>query len=49
MEARRPVKIWEVFSEHTIIIQKFSDWADKEINNKHTLRSNAKGCGGKTH
>jgi hypothetical protein len=31
-------------------IQKFPDWADNEItnNNKHSLRSNAKGYGGKT-
>jgi hypothetical protein len=33
-------------------IQKFSDWADNEIyayNNKHSLRSNTKGQGSKTH
>jgi hypothetical protein len=33
-------------------IQKFSDWVDKEIyayNNKHSLRSNTKCYGGKTH
>jgi hypothetical protein len=33
-------------------IQKFPDWVDKEINsneNKHSLRSNTKGYGGKTH
>jgi hypothetical protein len=33
-------------------IQKFPDWVDNEIyayNNKHSLRSNAKGYGGKTH
>jgi hypothetical protein len=33
-------------------IQKFPDWVDNEIhayNNKHTLRSNTKGYGGKTH
>jgi hypothetical protein len=36
-------------------IQKFPDWADKEINNnknnnnKQTLRSNTKGYGGKIH
>jgi hypothetical protein len=32
-------------------IQKFPDWVDNEIyayNNKHSLRSNIKGCGGKT-
>jgi hypothetical protein len=32
--------------------QKFPDWVDNEIyayNNKHTLRSNTKGYGGKTH
>jgi hypothetical protein len=32
-------------------IQKFMDWVDNEINNnnKHSLRSNTKGYGGKTH
>jgi hypothetical protein len=32
-------------------IQKFPDWVDKEINNnnKHSLRRNTKGYGGKTH
>jgi hypothetical protein len=33
-------------------IQKFPDWVDNEINNdknKHTLRSNIKGYGNKTH
>jgi hypothetical protein len=33
-------------------IQKFPDWVDKEIyayNNKHSLRSNTKGYGDKTH
>jgi hypothetical protein len=31
-------------------IQKFPDWVDNEINNnKHLLRSNTKGYGGKTH
>jgi hypothetical protein len=33
-------------------IQKFPDWDDNEINNnnnKHSLRSNTKGYGGKTH
>jgi hypothetical protein len=32
-------------------IQKFPDWAGNEINNnnKHSLRSNTKGYGGKTH
>jgi hypothetical protein len=31
-------------------IQKFLDWVDNEINNnKHSLRSNTKGYGGKTH
>jgi hypothetical protein len=33
-------------------IQKFVDWVDNEINNnnnKHSLRSNTKGYGGKTH
>jgi hypothetical protein len=31
-------------------IQKFPDWVDNEINNnKHSLRSNTKDYGGKTH
>jgi hypothetical protein len=32
-------------------IQKFPDWVDNEINNnnKHSLRSNTKGYGDKTH
>jgi hypothetical protein len=33
-------------------IQRFPDWVDNEIyayNNKHSLRSNTKGYGGKTH
>jgi hypothetical protein len=32
-------------------IQKFPEWVDNEIknNNKHSLRSNTKGYGGKTH
>jgi hypothetical protein len=33
-------------------IQKFPDWVDNEIyvyNNKHSLRSNTKCYGGKTH
>jgi hypothetical protein len=31
-------------------IQKFPDWVASEINNnKHSLRSNTKGYGGKTH
>jgi len=32
--------------------QKFPDWVDKEIyayNNKHSLRNNIKGYGGKSH
>jgi hypothetical protein len=29
-------------------IQKFPDWVNNEINNKHLLRSNMKGYGGKT-
>jgi hypothetical protein len=34
-----------------IRIQKFPDWVDKEIYayNKHSLKSNRKGYGGKTH
>jgi hypothetical protein len=34
-----------------VCIQKFPDWVDNEIyayNNKHLLRSNTKGYGGKT-
>jgi hypothetical protein len=31
-------------------IQKFPDWVDNEVNNnKHSLRSNTKGYGDKTH
>jgi hypothetical protein len=32
-------------------IQKFLNWVDNEMNNnnKHSLRSNTKGYGGKTH
>jgi hypothetical protein len=32
-------------------IQKFPDWVDNEINNsnKHSLKRNTKGYGGKTH
>jgi hypothetical protein len=33
-------------------IQKFPNWVDNEIyaySNKHSLRSNTKGYGGKTH
>jgi len=33
-------------------IQTFPDWVDNEMNsnnNKHSLRSNTKGYGGKTH
>jgi hypothetical protein len=35
----------------TSCIQKFPDWVDNEINNsnKHSLRSNTKGDGSKTH
>jgi hypothetical protein len=37
---------------HTRVYKKFPDWVDKEIydyNNKHSLRSNEEGCGGRTH
>jgi hypothetical protein len=27
----------------------FPDWVDNEISNKHSLRSNKEGYGGKTH
>jgi hypothetical protein len=31
-------------------VQKFPDWVDNELNNnKHSLRSNKNGYGGKTH
>jgi hypothetical protein len=30
-------------------IQKFPDWVDNEINNKHSLRSKTKSYSGKTH
>jgi hypothetical protein len=30
-------------------VQKFPNWVDNENNNKHSLRSNIKGYGGKTH
>jgi hypothetical protein len=29
-------------------MQKFLDWVDNEINNKHSFRSNTKGYGGNT-
>jgi hypothetical protein len=29
--------------------QKFQDWVDNEINNKHSLRSNTKDYGGRIH
>jgi hypothetical protein len=33
-----------------VCTQKFPDWDDNEINNnRHSLRSNTKGYGGKTH
>jgi hypothetical protein len=35
-----------------VFIQKFPDWVDNDIyayNNEHSLRSNKKGYGGKTH
>jgi hypothetical protein len=42
MQARR--------DKHTRVYPKFPDWVDNEINNyKHSLRSNTKGYGGKTH
>jgi hypothetical protein len=35
---------------HTGCIQKFPDWVDNKVNNnKHSLRSNTKGYGNKTH
>jgi hypothetical protein len=40
-----------LLSQYTRVYPKFPDWADNEINNnnKHSLRSNTKGYGGKTH
>jgi hypothetical protein len=36
---------------YTRVYLNFPDWVDNEINNnnKHSLRSNTKGYGGKTH
>jgi hypothetical protein len=49
------IKNW-VLTEHDSddirgFIQKYPDWVDNEISNKnkHSLRSNTKGYGGKTH
>jgi hypothetical protein len=42
--------VWNNFVQGCI--QKFPDWVDKEIytyNNKHSLRTNTKGYGGKIH
>jgi hypothetical protein len=44
--------MWETMNEIRGCIQTFPDRVDNEIyayNNKHSLRSNAKGHGGKTH
>jgi hypothetical protein len=41
-----------VEASFTWCIQKFPDWVDNEIyayKNKHSLRSDTKGYGGKTH
>jgi hypothetical protein len=43
----RMIRIWL-----RLYIQKFPDWVDNEIyayKNKHSLRGNTKGYGGKTH
>jgi hypothetical protein len=42
---------FHIFKDLRQCIQKFPDWVDNEINsnNKHSLRSNTKGYGGKTH
>jgi hypothetical protein len=46
-----PVFKTQISSKIRQCIQKFPDWADNEINNsnKHSLRSNKKGYGVKTH
>jgi hypothetical protein len=41
-----------IFRTSRWCIRKFPDWVDNEIyayNNKHSLKSNTKGYGGKTH
>jgi hypothetical protein len=47
------VTCYDLYSSHLRgCIHKFPDWVDNEIyayNNKHSLRSNIKGYGGKTH
>jgi hypothetical protein len=43
---------WSLFGCIRGYIQKFPDWLDNEVhayNNKHSLRSNTKGNGGKVH
>jgi hypothetical protein len=43
---------WDVCTRVYPCIQKYPDWVDNEIyayNNKHSLRRNIKGYGGKTH
>jgi hypothetical protein len=44
------IQIW-LLNDVRGCIQKFPDWVDNEINNnnKHLLRINAKGYGGKIH
>jgi hypothetical protein len=46
------IKLEQRLKINTKVIQKFPVWVDNEIyayNNKHSLRSNTKGYGGKTH
>jgi hypothetical protein len=41
---------WPVYALSFLILERIADWVDNEINNsnKHSLRSNTKGYGGKT-
>jgi hypothetical protein len=44
--------LWYIFEKYDGVTKKFPDRVDNEIyayNNKHSLRSNTKGHGGKTH
>jgi hypothetical protein len=45
-------EVMNMFQDVRGCIQKFTDWVDNEIcayNNKHSLRNNTKGYGGKIH
>jgi hypothetical protein len=51
---RRPSRVAQIREQGSVQarIQKFPDWVDTAVyanNNKHSLRSNAKGYGGRTH